>query len=275
MLTALSDHNWRLIRDDARDGPTQMALEEIAAQTALEDDLRTVRVYSWEPGTLSLGYGQDAETFDWAYCEREGIDVTRRQTGGGGIYHDSWADISYTIVAPAAEVPGDLMACYSLFCEPILAALESIGVDAGFAPAEQDAIYHPSCYLRDINPAHDIVAPVDAGESALKISGNAQYRTRDAVIQHGSISYDLEAARHAGVFAGDVSPDIFEKRVTGIRQQAGISRADAVEALADALGAWCEAATGEWTGAELEAASELADRKYGNEAWVREREQTQ
>ncbi len=270
----IADHNWRLIRDDPRDGATQMALEEIATKRALdpEDDIRTVRVYDWEPSTLSLGYGQDTETVDWAYCEREGIDVTRRQTGGGGIYHDSSADISYTIVAPAEEVPGDLMACYNLFCEPILSALEAMGIDAGFAPTEQDAIYHPSCYLRDINPAHDIVAPVSAGAGALKISGNAQYRTRDAVIQHGSISYDLETARHVGVFADDVSPAVFEERVTGIRQQSGLSRESALETLATALGEWCEAATGEWTGAELEAAAELADRKYGNEAWIQNRE---
>jgi len=158
-LADLADRDWRLIRDEPRNGATQMALEEIAARTALEDDVRTVRTYSWEPSTLSLGYRQDADTVDWAFCEREGIDVTRRQTGGGGIYHDRDADISYTIVAPADEVPGKLMDCYELFCEPILEAFDRMGVDAAFASAEQDAIYQPSCYLRDINPAHDIVAP--------------------------------------------------------------------------------------------------------------------
>ncbi len=125
-MTALADRNWRLIRDEPRDGATQMALEEIAARAALEDDVRTVRTYAWEPSTLSLGYRQDAETVDWEFCEREGIDVTRRQTGGGGIYHDRHADISYTIVAPADEVPGDLMDCYELFCEPILEAFDRL-----------------------------------------------------------------------------------------------------------------------------------------------------
>jgi len=168
-LADLADRDWRLIRDEPRNGATQMALEEIAARTALEDDVRTVRTYSWEPSTLSLGYRQDADTVDWAFCEREGIDVTRRQTGGGGIYHDRDADISYTIVAPADEVPGKLMDCYELFCEPILEAFDRMGVDAAFASAEQDAIYQPSCYLRDINPAHDIVA---------RRAGRAQTRAR-------------------------------------------------------------------------------------------------
>ncbi|MFP8955001.1 biotin/lipoate A/B protein ligase family protein [Natrialbaceae archaeon A-arb3/5] len=271
-MSEVTDESWRVIRDEPRNGATQMALEEIAAETALTEDLRTVRVYSWEPSTLSLGYRQNPETVDWEFCERAGIDVTRRQTGGGGIYHDRYADISYTIVAPAAEVPGDLMDCYALFCEPILDAFERMGVEADFAATEQSAIYNPSCYLRDINPAHDIVAPVSAGENAKKISGNAQYRQRDVVIQHGSLSFDLEPHRHVDVFAGEVEPETFTDRVTSIREQAGLDRETTVETVGNALRDWCDGEDGAWTAAELEAASELADRKYGADSWIRNRE---
>ncbi|ELZ08735.1 biotin/lipoate A/B protein ligase [Natrinema thermotolerans DSM 11552] len=271
-MTDRTDRDWRLIRDEPRDGATQMALEEIAARTALEDGLRTVRTYSWEPSTLSLGYRQDADTVDWDFCEREGIDVTRRQTGGGGIYHDRYADISYTIVAPADEVPGDLMDCYELFCEPILEAFDRLGVDAAFAAAEQDAIYHPSCYLRDINPAHDIVAPAGAGADARKISGNAQYRQRDVVIQHGSISYALEPQAHVGVFDTDLAESTFTDRVTSVRDEVGVDRETAVDAIAGALGDWCDADESTWREGELEAARDLAARKFGADEWVRDRE---
>ncbi|USZ71554.1 lipoate--protein ligase family protein [Natronosalvus halobius] len=269
-MTDLVDREWRLIRDDPRDGATQMSLEEIAARTALEDDLRTVRVYDWEPSTLSLGYQQEPDTVDWDFCEEHGIDVTRRQTGGGGIYHDAVADISYTIVAPAAEVPGDLMDCYAMFCEPILEAFSRMGVDADFAESKQEAIYRPSCYLRDIHPAHDVVAPASESETK-KISGNAQYRQRDVVIQHGSLSFDIEPETHVGVFAADVEPETFTDRVTSIREQAGIDREEAVDYLANALGGWCDAEEGEWRAAELEAAADLAERKFGAEGWVRDR----
>ncbi|SDR19166.1 lipoate--protein ligase family protein [Natronobacterium texcoconense] len=273
-MTELADREWRLIRDDPRNGATQMALEEVAARRALEDDLRTVRVYSWEPSTLSLGYRQDAASVDWEYCDREGIDVTRRQTGGGGIYHDRYADISYTIVAPADEVPGDLMDCYALFCEPILEAFDRMGVDADFAAAKQESIYYPSCYLRDINPAHDVVAPASADADAQKISGNAQYRQRDVVIQHGSLSYDLEPDHHVGVFDPEdpIGTETFADRVTSIREQAGIDRDEAFETIGDALGDWCDADEGGWERDELEAAGELADRKYGADSWIRNRE---
>ncbi|ELZ04461.1 lipoate--protein ligase family protein [Natrialba aegyptia] len=271
-MTALADREWRLITDEVRDGPTQMALEEIAARTAIEDGVRTVRVYSWEPSTLSLGYRQEAETVDWEFCERNGIDVTRRQTGGGGIYHDRHADISYTIVAPADEVPGDLMDCYALFCEPILDAFERMGVDADFAGTEQSSIYKPSCYLRDINPAHDIVAPASDTTRARKISGNAQYRQRDVVIQHGSLSYDREPTRHVGAFDTELETETFTDRVTSIRQESGIDREEAVETLSAALGDWCDAANGGWRKGELEDARELAARKYGADAWIRNRQ---
>ncbi|MEY7851337.1 biotin/lipoate A/B protein ligase family protein [Natrarchaeobius sp. A-rgal3] len=273
-MTDLADRRWRLVVDEARDGATQMALEEVAARTALAEDLRTVRVYSWEPSTLSLGYRQEADTVDWEYCEREGIDVTRRQTGGGGIYHDRYADISYTIVAPADEVPGDLMECYALFCEPILEAFERLGVDADFAANAQAAIYEPSCYLRDIHPAHDVVAPAsaDGDPEPKKISGNAQYRQRDVVIQHGSLSYDLEPERHVGVFDADLKPETFIDRVTSIREQAGVGRGEAVSTIGGALGDWCEADEDTWREGELEAAADLAATKYGSDDWIHDRD---
>ena len=143
-----ADREWRLIREEARSGPMNMALDEVAAETAAAGGPRTVRVYRWEPSTLSLGYGQDPDTVNWDYCGREGIGVTRRQTGGGGIYHDSTGDISYTIVAPADELPGDLVASYRELCVPILGAFDRLGVSARFAGSGRPACHPPACYLR-------------------------------------------------------------------------------------------------------------------------------
>ncbi len=120
--------------------------------------------------------------------------MTRRQTGGGGIYHDTYGDISYSITAPAAEFPSDLLDAYHELCAPILDAFDRMGVDARFVDSEAEALYTPSCYLRSLHPAHDIVA------GGKKISGNAQYRRKDAVIQHGSLTYSVLADRHLSTF---------------------------------------------------------------------------
>ncbi|WP_129114601.1 lipoate--protein ligase family protein [Halegenticoccus tardaugens] len=262
----LARKDWRLVREESRSGAMNMALDEIAAETAANGGPRTVRVYRWEPSTLSLGYRQDPDTVDWAFCDREGIAVTRRQTGGGGIYHDSFGDVSYSIVAPADELPGKLMDCYHLLLAPILDAFGRMGVDAGLADDPLPAIHPPACYLRELHPAHDVTA------DGRKISGNAQYRRRDAVIQHGSLTFSVRAARHLGTFADpDTTPEAFEARVTGIDEQAAVSRTDAVAAVEGALRDWADADVGSWTDDELADARERAETKYESDEWVRRR----
>jgi len=263
----LADRAWRLIEEETWHGPTNMALDEIAARTAADEGLRTARVYRWGPSTLSLGYNQRPESVDWEFCDAEGITVTRRPTGGGGIYHDYTGDISYTIVAPADELPGDLMDAYHVLCEPILDALSRMGLDADYVSESVPEIHRPACYLRELHPAHDIVA------GGKKISGNAQYRQRDAVIQHGSISYSRATDRHLGVFADGPENEEFEDRVTSVRAETGLRRDEAVAALEDALADWTDADPGEWTDRELADARDLAERKYATDAWTREKDE--
>ncbi|MGQ4554703.1 lipoyl protein ligase domain-containing protein [Halobellus sp. GM3] len=262
----LADREWRFIAEEARDGPMQMALDEIAGETAAAGGPRTVRVYRWQPSTLSLGYGQDPETVDWEHCADRGISVTRRQTGGGGIYHDVDGDVSYSIVAPKSELPGDLLEAYHLLCEPILEAFARLGIDADYVSEPVSEIWRPACYLRELHPAHDIVA---AGR---KISGNAQYRRRESVIQHGSLTYSVRAAEHLAAFAGhDVDPEQFTERVVGVDELADVSRSEMVAAVESTLTEWADADGGGWTDDELERARERADEKYADDEWVRRR----
>ncbi|MFD1570817.1 lipoate--protein ligase family protein [Halorubrum laminariae] len=308
--------DWRVIAEEARPGPMQMALDEVAAETAAAGGPATVRTYRWDPSCLTLGYRQDPDTVDWAFCEREGIDVTRRQTGGGGIYHDAYGDIAYSIAVPADEVPGELLDCYHLLCEPIFDAFARLGIDAAYVDEKTPELYHPACYLRELHPAHDVVAGgTDGSGSAAsdadgsrrrKIAGNAQYRKREAVIQHGSLSFSVDADRHLGTFADPpVTPEAFRNRVVGMDELTDAARDDAVSAVADALATWAgsekavgsdetiggdgsvgaegtsgsdtgrETATvdrdGSWTDAELRRAAELAGAKYRDPEWVRTR----
>ncbi|MFW5948543.1 MAG: lipoate--protein ligase family protein [Halolamina sp.] len=269
-MTDHADREWRLIREEARPGPLQMALDEVAAETAAAGGPRTVRVYRWAPSCLSMGYGQAVETVDWAHCEAAGVDVTRRQTGGGGIYHDTEGDIAYSIAAPADELPGELIESYHELCPPVLDAFSRLGVDADFVEAVRPSIYQPACYLRGLHPAHDVVSD---GGTGRKLAGNAQYRRKEAVIQHGSITYDSRPAAHLAVFADpDVTIEQFEERVAGITDIVGVSREAAVDAFESALAEWADAEAGSWTEEELARAEEIADEKYRSDAWVRERD---
>jgi len=263
----LASREWRLVREESWDGPVQIALDEAAAETAARGGPCTLRVYRWAPSTLSLGYRQAPETVDWDHCEREGITVTRRPTGGGGIYHDTVTDISYSIVAPAAALPSDLLESYELLCQPVLDAFERLGVPVHFADEERPALHEPACYLRALHPAHDVVA-----DDGRKVSGNAQYRQRDAVIQHGSLKFDLDAERHLATFVDPgVTPDRMRERVTSMRDHADVDRATAVRTLEESLADWVGAEAGAWTDAELDGARERAERTYATDAWTRDR----
>ncbi|MFB6362373.1 MAG: biotin/lipoate A/B protein ligase family protein, partial [Halobacteriales archaeon] len=173
---------------------------------------------------------------------------------------------SYSIAAPAAEFPSELMEAYHELLEPVLEAFDRLGLAVDFVEAARPAVYQPACYLRELNPAHDLAV------DGRKISGNAQYRQRDAVIQHGSVMFDLAVDPHLGVFADPPEPSTFTEHVTSIRSETDVPREEVVATFEDALADWCGAAEGQWSDAELAAARELAAEKYAADSWVRDRE---
>jgi len=139
-----------------------------------------------------------------------------------------------------------------------------MGVEARFVDSEHDAIYQPACYLRALHPAHDIVGP-----DGRKVGGNAQYRRKDAVVQHGSLSVSLRPERHCGCFTGNPEPEAFRERVGAIEEYADWERTDCVETLRTTLAEWVDADEGAWTDEERARARERADSKYATDEWVR------
>lgn len=266
-MTGLASLDWRLIGEETHDGATNMAYDEVAAETAAAGGPATIRLFRWDPSTLSLGYNQDPETVDWAYCERAGVGVTRRPTGGGGIYHDHDGDLSYGIAIPAEAAPGDLHETYERLCEPIVTAFERLGVPVHFADEERPAVHRPACYLRALDPAHDIVGP-----DGRKLAGNAQFRRRDAVVQHGSLSVSLGPERHCDCFTADLDPDAYADRVGAIDEYVDCSRAEVVETVAETLAEWAGAEPGGWSDDERERAEEIAAAKFATEGWTRDRD---
>jgi len=59
------------------------------------------------------------------------------------------------------------------------------------------------------------------------------------VIQHGSLTFSVEAERHLGTFVNPpVTPAEFRERVVGMDELADLDRGDAVAAVEDALVTW-------------------------------------
>lgn len=259
----------RVIPWETNQGAMNMALDVVAARRATETGEATVRTYGWSPSSLSLGYAQDRSTVDWEACEEFGVHVTRRPTGGGGILHEAWGDVSYSIVLPAESVPSELTAAYRQLCQPVIDTFDALDVPVEFAPTEREALYSPACYLRAVDPAHDLVTVADGR----KVSGNAQYRQREAVIQHGSLRVNYDPDRMLGCFAEPgVTVDAVRERV-GATEDYGVTALERVATgLADTLADTFDAQTGTWSGGERDNARDLVERKFAHDRWVRDRE---
>lgn len=148
-------------------GLDEALLESVSAGTSLP----TLRFYGWKPSALSIGYFQGIdEEIDIEACKRSKVDFVRRITGGGAVFHD--AEVTYSIAIPEGHplAPASILDSYALLCESIIAGLKILKIEAHYAPI------------------NDIVA----GDK--KISGNAQTRKKDCLLQHGTIllSVDVE-----------------------------------------------------------------------------------
>lgn len=259
----------RLLPTRRESGAMNMALDAVAAETVSDGGPASVRVYGWEPSTLSLGYAQDPDTIDWAYCGRNDIEVTRRPTGGGAIYHDGVGDVSYSIVLPRDAQPDDLLESYHQLCAPLLSAFATLGIDADFADDPLPAIHEPACYLRDLHPAHDIVVTHDG--RTRKISGNAQHRQRDAIVQHGSVTVHATPERHLACFSDPPDTATFSDRVVGLSDLMSIDREHVIDVLESILGETFDATPSEWDKSERRRAKELVTTRFGAPEWIRNR----
>jgi len=158
----------RLIRDGYHPAGYNMALDEALLILNKEPVLRT---YSWDPSAVSIGYFQSIEQeVDLDAAKSMGVDVVRRITGGGAVFHDREGEVTYSIVLPSNHwaVKGRALQSYRVLCGGIVEALRILGIDAEFAGV------------------NDVLV------NGKKISGSAQTRKKWGVLQHGTLLYDLK-----------------------------------------------------------------------------------
>ncbi|MBK7641521.1 MAG: hypothetical protein IPJ19_00485 [Planctomycetes bacterium] len=196
---------WRLITTFGADPGFNMGLDE----ALLEDEVAppTLRFYTFEPDTLSLGYFQRFADVPAA----SGIDgrtpgaLVRRITGGGAIHHVH--ELTFSFVAPLTQriYRGSLAESYERVHAAIAAALAELGITAelrGARALESDVPATGMCFHKS--------SALDLVWGAKKGVGSAQRRTRGRVLHHGSIK--LESS-------------IFEGSIANVRESAKRVRA--------------------------------------------------
>ncbi len=174
---------WLLIDDEPASGARNMAVDEFLLKRAEnEGGAPVLRLYSFRPPAITIGYHQDAErAIDMATAAADGLDVVRRITGGRALLHDG--ELTYSVTASLGPPFGQGLAdTFLAIAGVIVSALRSAGVTAetgGARHGSGESAMSSPCLVS--TSRHEITA------GGRKISGSAQRRTGRAFIQHGSI----------------------------------------------------------------------------------------
>ncbi|MBI5389684.1 lipoate--protein ligase family protein [Candidatus Woesearchaeota archaeon] len=243
---------WRFISFSENAAAMNMAIDEsIMEHVRSGKSAPTIRFYSWQPSAITLGTFQcRGDEVDMEAVQHAGVDVVRRITGGGAVYHDRFGEITYSIIAPESLIAKEILRSYEEICSCIVSALQSLGITAVF------------------KPINDIIADMK------KISGSAQTRRGGVLLQHGTILFDVDVdtmfslLKVDKVKVSDKFVQSVKKVVTSVRQQNSlVSRDQLMDALMTAFlreKSWENGALSE---SELAGAKVLSLEKYSSEAW--------
>lgn len=170
-------------------GAVNMEIDEALLLGAGPDSPLVLRIYRWVEPTLSLGHFQ-AVPENQQGGQFEKVASVRRKTGGGAILHDG--ELTYSLIVPSRTSiqKGHSEHLYRSVHESIAAGLQSFGWNAVLsetctcAPASNATVSNQRqdpflCYHRR--------SPVDLVVGEHKIVGSAQRRTRQGLLQHGSL----------------------------------------------------------------------------------------
>ncbi|MFH0796505.1 MAG: lipoate--protein ligase family protein [Candidatus Omnitrophota bacterium] len=204
---------WRVIDTAGNTGRWNMEFDlKLLSELETENIPPTLRFYRWEPPAVSLGATQKPEEeINLDFCHKNGIDVVRRPSGGGAIFHQD--EITYSFVARTSDHKtfNDLLTSYYTIIEGLKKGLEKIGVHAEIRGGKSCG---PERYLPcfALSSRHDLVV------GNKKIIGSAQRRKRKMFLQHGSIPFSYEPALISRIF---LRPETFFEKATSLAEVLG------------------------------------------------------
>jgi lipoate-protein ligase A len=243
---------WRLLPFETRSAALNMAIDEaIMESVAMRTSPPTVRFYGWSPSAVSIGCFQNiGDEVDLKRCRELGIDVVRRRTGGGAVFHAEGGEITYSLIAPEPIMPQDIDLSYSDICGRVVQALRSLGLASEF------------------KPINDILV------EGKKISGSAQTRRGGILLQHGTLLLHLDedlmfqALRVGKKKIEDKGLSDARERVTSLDRHAQASEERVLAALAASFSAGIDSSVGYISKAEMTRAQEIAEQRYLSQEWT-------
>ena len=140
-----------------------------------------------------IGSNQNAgEEINRDFVQQHNIQVVRRNTGGGAVYHDL-GNLNYSFITDGGDLQNRSA---TLFTEPVVKALRGLGLDS------------------EASGRNDILV------SGCKVSGTAQHLMQGRILHHGTLLFDSNPEMIAGALNPD--PTKFQsKSVKSVRSRVG------------------------------------------------------
>jgi len=155
-----------------------MAVDEAVMRARTENMVpNTLRLYQWSPSAVSIGRFQTlTDEIHVDNCRKHGVDIVRRISGGGAVYHDQEGELTYAIVAKLIDLGCkdlDMLSAYQKICSGLNEAVKILGTKAEYRPPDPKRC--PNLTI-----------------SGKKISGNAQTSKKGILLQHGTFLMDID-----------------------------------------------------------------------------------
>lgn len=238
-----------------------MAVDEAILTAKIADDYpNTLRFYRWKPSAVSIGKFQRVENeVQLENCKKLGVDVVRRITGGGTVYHDAEDEITYSVVAGKKDLKAeDITAVYASIYAGLAEAVKVLGLRADFNEGNAK-----TCPNLTVN--------------GRKISGSAQCHKAGVVLQHGTVLVGVNLQKMFTLLRVPWARicmqvlDVAKQRITSINDELGkgVPLSEVNSALVDGFSRALnvELTAGELTPFERELAERLCKEKYATDEW--------
>ncbi len=175
--------SWRLVDSDLLEPARSAAIDEAILLARNEGSVPdTFHLYRRTGPTISLGHFERIrESVDVEAAERLGVSIVRRMSGGSAIYTDP-DQLIYTVAVGKGSMPESPQDTFRVLCQGVIEALDVLGIRAEF------------------KPVNDVLV------GGRKISGSAQVRRREVVLQHGTLLVRTDYERMFSVLRSSKRP---------------------------------------------------------------------
>lgn len=252
---------WRLLKLKTCNGYENMAIDEAVLTARIKGLVpNTLRLYRWKPSAVSIGRFQNIENeVQLGNCRKQGVDVVRRITGGGTVYHDCEDEITYSVVASKHDLgTSDIAATYAILYDGLAEAFRTLGVTADFNEGNAK-----TCPNLTVN--------------GKKVSGSAQTHKVGVVLQHGTLLLDIDFEKMFSLLRVPWAKSCIEvisvakDKMTSINRELGreVAVEEATQALAKGFtrALHIELVESEMIPYELKLAEKLQKEKYVRDEW--------